>query len=205
MYPKLKVRSQDQDAKYGGGINPSLPGLKALNSLFHGDFSSPAKHESKPNSKKLEAEAPSPKNLGSITPLSASKYKNERGEEDIRPHIRASPIPRPRAVLSSPINDDMIGSNKAKRRTEERTSVLKPHQLVQKCNVTAKHSASGRPKSGHEVSKEATNKTEIHKPRQNVTLKHSAAERLRGVRETPEETDIRGNKGSVAMTIRVKE
>ncbi|KAL8142840.1 hypothetical protein V2J09_015872 [Rumex salicifolius] len=190
VYPKLKVRSQEQDVRYGGGINPSLPGLKALESLFHGDFSSPAKKESKkPTSKKLEEEEPTPCNLESITPLSASKDENDRGEEDIRPYIRASPIPRPRAVLSSPVNDGMIGS-KTKRRTDERTSLMKPRQSDQKCNVTIKSSVNGRPKSGNEASKEATNKSELHKPRQlgtkcNVTLKHPAAERHKNGREDP--------------------
>ncbi|KAJ6725819.1 hypothetical protein OIU79_004053 [Salix purpurea] len=50
-------------------------------------------------------------------------------EED-RPNIRASSIPRPRAVLSSPDNDAVIGNNYNKTKVA-RSSALKNSKVIQ--------------------------------------------------------------------------
>ncbi|KAJ6351435.1 hypothetical protein OIU78_007370 [Salix suchowensis] len=55
--------------------------------------------------------------------------KNNFTEED-RPNIRASSIPRPRAVLSSPDNDAVIGNNYNKTKVA-RSSALKNSKVIQ--------------------------------------------------------------------------
>ncbi|XP_060671236.1 uncharacterized protein LOC132803348 [Ziziphus jujuba] len=58
-----------------------------------------------------------------------AEKKNEKFEEDNQQNIGASSIPRPRAVLSSPNNDVVIG-NKNRVKTE-RPSVLKNRKTIQ--------------------------------------------------------------------------
>ncbi|XP_022937402.1 uncharacterized protein LOC111443687 isoform X3 [Cucurbita moschata] len=64
-----------------------------------------------------------------------------------RVNTRASSIPMPRAVLSSPENDLMIG--KKNRKTTEKPSVLKNHNSVQsrhsQCKTVARHSGNENP------------------------------------------------------------
>ncbi|KAF6144466.1 hypothetical protein GIB67_024693 [Kingdonia uniflora] len=62
--------------------------------------------------------------------LLAVATKNVKELEDERPNIRASSVPPPRAVLSSPDNDGLIGNKKAL--FKDRSSVLKRHSLGEK-------------------------------------------------------------------------
>ncbi|KAH7522001.1 hypothetical protein FEM48_Zijuj07G0091600 [Ziziphus jujuba var. spinosa] len=61
--------------------------------------------------------------------LAEAEKKNEKFEEDNQQNIGASSIPRPRAVVSSPNNDVVIG-NKNRVKTE-RPSVLKNRKTIQ--------------------------------------------------------------------------
>ncbi|PQQ16253.1 uncharacterized protein Pyn_00829 [Prunus yedoensis var. nudiflora] len=68
------------------------------------------------------------------------EMKDSKMEELSKQNIRASSIPRPRAVLSSPENDMVIGNKN--RIKAERPSALKNHNLVKKptlcvpCHIT---------------------------------------------------------------------
>ncbi|XP_057249700.1 uncharacterized protein LOC104884189 isoform X2 [Beta vulgaris subsp. vulgaris] len=68
----------------------------------------------------------------SITPppsMPKSEKKSESEENGTKPQIRASSIPRPRAVISSPDNDQILGS-KIKLRSQ-RPLTSKNHHLTQ--------------------------------------------------------------------------
>lgn len=135
------MRDQDQDDRHK---RSSLPSLRAFDSLSIHDSCYPVKD--------YEDDTPSPilripktcvpKIAMPIISISKGEEKNikEIDEEDDRLNIRASPIPRPRAVLSSPDNDGVIGSkNKAKA---EGPSPLRNHNLVQnrqrQCKVNSR-------------------------------------------------------------------
>uniref|UniRef100_A0A803LS46 Uncharacterized protein n=1 Tax=Chenopodium quinoa TaxID=63459 RepID=A0A803LS46_CHEQI len=72
----------------------------------------------------------------------AAAKKSDTEEDDIKPHIRASSIPRPRAVISSPDNDQILGSKYQKRSQSRQlegkctrmshTSALKNYNLPQR-------------------------------------------------------------------------
>ncbi|PON44370.1 hypothetical protein PanWU01x14_267590 [Parasponia andersonii] len=58
-----------------------------------------------------------------------SKVENKRHlVKDSKPNVRASSVPRPRAVLSSPDNDGMIGSRN--KLVDKRGSALKEKKVV---------------------------------------------------------------------------
>ncbi|XVF28524.1 hypothetical protein REPUB_Repub15cG0037000 [Reevesia pubescens] len=69
-------------------------------------------------------------------PEVAEKNKKKTDEED-RPNIRVSSTPRPRAVISSPDNDAVIG-NKNRIKGENRTA-LKNHNMAQNRQTTRSH------------------------------------------------------------------
>ncbi|XVF38537.1 hypothetical protein REPUB_Repub20aG0110500 [Reevesia pubescens] len=69
-------------------------------------------------------------------PEEAEKKKKNIDEED-RPNIRVSSTPRPRAVISSPDNDAVIG-NKNRIKGEHRAA-LKNHNMVQNRHTTRSH------------------------------------------------------------------
>ncbi|XP_077229743.1 uncharacterized protein LOC143862559 [Tasmannia lanceolata] len=94
---------------------------------------------------------------------------NNEVDEDIRPYIRASSVPRPRAVLSSPDNDDMIGSmNKLSTR---RQTVLKNHNSSQNTHVQGKvkNIRADRPLNTRRVSKEVDDKGHPHPQEKHTT------------------------------------
>ncbi|GAB4843661.1 hypothetical protein Ancab_013625 [Ancistrocladus abbreviatus] len=134
MYPKVKVRDvQDQDDSQQKKQGRSLQKLKAFDTLSIRAFSSAVKEH------KLISPASVVKVPTSVTPSSdtrgSGKVKKET-EADDKPRIRASSAPRPRAVLSSPDNDEMIGSRMKSRR--ERPSALKDHDQIQSRNAKCK-------------------------------------------------------------------
>ncbi|THG19758.1 hypothetical protein TEA_008312 [Camellia sinensis var. sinensis] len=116
-------------------------------------------------------------------PKGEGKSSNKKkAMEDSRPNIRSSPIPRPRAVLSSPVNDGVIGGrNKAKI---EVLSGLKDHNLRQtrhtQCKVIPRRSTVETPITTKRESKEAADgKTDLEQkkgsakanPRQRADLR----------------------------------
>ncbi|KAK3187685.1 hypothetical protein Dsin_027246 [Dipteronia sinensis] len=70
-----------------------------------------------------------------ITPTISSCKESEKIDENDKPNVRATPILRPRAVLSSPDNDAVIGN---KNRTKaERPAALKNRNSVQNRHLNA--------------------------------------------------------------------
>ncbi|KAL5996873.1 hypothetical protein ACLOJK_007796 [Asimina triloba] len=127
-----------------------------MNRNEHGDDSTP--------------QARIPKSYVPITPMPSiavckgPQHKEKNVKEidlDHRTNIRASPIPRPRAVLSSPDNDGMIGNrNKLLR---ERQSVLKtrnsgPGTVAQGKTILKKDSPTATPTK--RIPKESDGKTQ---------------------------------------------
>ncbi|KAK1266557.1 hypothetical protein QJS04_geneDACA000083 [Acorus gramineus] len=134
MYPKVKVRTEDEPIVVKQDT-PSPPickfgslSIEECYSLFVAiasgvdefqDYSSPA---SATPSDTLPPRIPKPT-------FSGSKVKNNQEKnEDSRTNIRASSAPRPRAVISSPDNDGMIGSQNEK--SSARRTIVRAHTPV---------------------------------------------------------------------------
>lgn len=135
MYPKVKVREdKEYDDQYDLETR-SLQSLKGLQSLCLDDFSSP---DDSPKSvvrvpwldSSMSAPSASAKQGHSASTNKGAIISSEKNAlEEKTTNIRASPILRPRAVLSSPDNDGMI-TNKNRRR-EELHSTLKTQNRCQ--------------------------------------------------------------------------
>ncbi|XP_071940668.1 uncharacterized protein [Coffea arabica] len=112
MYPKVKVREQeDYDDQYEFETR-SLQSLKTPECFSLNDFSSP---DNSPTSVVRVPRFDSSTSVSSLVIKGAISNRKQKLLEENKTNIRASPIPRPRAVLSSPDNDQMIGSkNKPK-------------------------------------------------------------------------------------------
>ncbi|XWS13917.1 hypothetical protein CRYUN_Cryun36dG0079900 [Craigia yunnanensis] len=142
MYPRVKVEEQDQDDQHAMEdykISSVLSlkdvlSLSMLDSYFpvkrHQDVS-PMRTARIPKSYVPEVEKPS-----DSAPEEAEKNKTKIDEE-ARPNIRVSSTPRPRAVISSPDNDAVIG-NKNRIKGEYRTA-LKNNNMVQNRHTTRSH------------------------------------------------------------------
>ncbi|XP_021899584.1 uncharacterized protein LOC110815919 [Carica papaya] len=109
MYPKVKVRSQDTDDQRSGDDQ-----IRNY-SLFLNDFQSFSIYDSSSSVKEHQdvsqpLVARMPKNYvpDIIRPTTSdqkgAEKNNEKSYDDNKSNIRASPVPRPRAVLSSPGN-----------------------------------------------------------------------------------------------------
>ncbi|XP_039063680.1 uncharacterized protein LOC120208463 isoform X2 [Hibiscus syriacus] len=145
MFPRVKVKEQDQDDQHvvkDYKINSVLSlkdvlFLSMLDSCFlvkrHEDVSQMSTARI-PKSYLPEVE----KHSDSSSEGSANgKIKAETEEEEARPNIRVSSTPRPRAVISSPDNDAVIGyKNKIEGR--QRTG-LKNHNTVQNLHMAQTH------------------------------------------------------------------
>ncbi|GMN53321.1 hypothetical protein TIFTF001_022458 [Ficus carica] len=172
VYPKVKVRRQQQDQD----DHHDFP-----------DFSSPEEHEDDtlvPSIAKVPKSyipniAVSPSNdmpkvvsMPKISVLKEAEQDNrEADDEDGKQHRRACSIPRPRAVLSSPDNDMVIGNRN--RSKTERSSVLKNRKL---------------PQNKHAQCKVIPNTTE-----DSVKTKKSKEDRDQN------ESNLKGSKGSVTV------
>ncbi|XP_022937426.1 uncharacterized protein LOC111443687 isoform X7 [Cucurbita moschata] len=145
IYPKVKVRDEnelDDHPAVNEQKRSYLLSLKDLESLFLEDSSSSSgkEHRVSPSSTAKVPKVYSPNVVKPSTSESQDKRCN-------RVNTRASSIPMPRAVLSSPENDLMIG--KKNRKTTEKPSVLKNHNSVQsrhsQCKTVARHSGNENP------------------------------------------------------------
>ncbi|CAK9139557.1 unnamed protein product [Ilex paraguariensis] len=144
MYPKVKVRDQEEDDQFG--YESSLQSSKGFESLSIHEFPSPAwECEDPPSIVRISGSNISNSAMPTV-PASKGKSNNKKVVGDNKPNIRASSVPRPRAVLSSPDNDGVIGS---KNRTREVLSGLKNHNLCQhrhtQCKVTPRPIVFGSP------------------------------------------------------------
>ncbi|CAA2957006.1 Hypothetical predicted protein, partial [Olea europaea subsp. europaea] len=114
-YPRVKVRKQVEEDDQYTYEKISLQSVKAFEWLSLNDFSS--SDESPPSIVRVP---------GSNVPKSPiSTFNTSKGEENNKTktvsaekwkNVRASSVPRPRAVLSSPDNDGIIGSKTKTRR-----------------------------------------------------------------------------------------
>ncbi|KAI3459554.1 hypothetical protein Pfo_016217, partial [Paulownia fortunei] len=155
-YPKVKVREQIEEADQYDYEKSSLQSLKAFEWLSLDHFSS---SDESPRSVVRIRGSYVPK---SPTPsFQASKEETNKkkriGMGENRKNVRATSAPRPRAVLSSPDNDGIIGSKTQTRR--ELLSALKNHNSCQnrhtKCKVFPRsEGAEVAPTQGH--NKEST-------------------------------------------------
>ncbi|TYH27219.1 hypothetical protein ES288_A02G052000v1 [Gossypium darwinii] len=141
MYPRVKVKEQDQDDQQV--IKDSVLSLKdvlflsMLDSYFpgkkHEDDVSPIPTARIPKS----YHAPEVDKHSDSTSEEAEQNKTKAEEEETRPNIRVSSTPRPRAVISSPDNDALI-RNKNKIKGRQRTA-SKNHNTVQNRHTTRTH------------------------------------------------------------------
>ncbi|XP_022974540.1 uncharacterized protein LOC111473205 isoform X5 [Cucurbita maxima] len=145
IYPKVKVREENELDDHPAANEQKrsyLLSLKDLESLFLEDLSSSSgkEHRVSPSSTAKVPKVYSPNVVKPSTSESQDKRCN-------KVNTRASSIPMPRAVLSSPENDLMIG--KKNRKTTEKPSVLKNHNSVQsrhsQCKTVARHSVNENP------------------------------------------------------------
>ncbi|KAJ6898486.1 hypothetical protein NC652_025108 [Populus alba x Populus x berolinensis] len=112
VYPKVKVRTDGRDDQHAHDWS-SLLSLKDIQFLCLQDSCVPVKgHQDV--SPPIVARIPKSYVPNVIMPkvsVSEEAGKKSNSTEEDRLNIRASSIPRPRAVLSSPDNDAVIGSN----------------------------------------------------------------------------------------------
>ncbi|XP_038895110.1 uncharacterized protein LOC120083415 isoform X2 [Benincasa hispida] len=163
-YPRVKVREEkyldDHPAVYEQKRSYLLS-LKDLESLLLQDSSnSPGKeHHVSPSPSAKIPKAYIPNEIKPSTSESQER-RCQMVDEDNKANIRASSIPMPRAIISSPENDLMIG--KKNRKTTEKPSVLKNHNSVQsrhsQCKIIASHSANENPISSRRSKETADSK-----------------------------------------------
>lgn len=135
MYPKVKVREEARDDEdvYGRSF------YQALDSLSLHSYPSPAVKEHKDESPPVVVRIPKSYVSKSDMPLApvskgSAKSINRNVIEEEKQNIRASSVPRPRAVLSSPDNDGIVRSKNKTR--AELLSGLKNHNSCQKSKPT---------------------------------------------------------------------
>lgn len=138
MYPKVKVRGEAQDIDED---DYATRFYKALDALSLHNFPSPPVKELEDNS--LPSVVRIPKSYVSkpvmpMAPVSKGSAKsiNRKIVEEEKQNIRASSVPRPRAVLSSPDNDGILGSKEKSK--QEISSGLKNHNQRQNRHVRCK-------------------------------------------------------------------
>lgn len=180
MYPRVKVRATEvDDDDYGCSVIP----LQDFNSLSIRDYSPEKEHKYLSVAKVPRSYFPR-----SITPPAlpkAARNSNKQAENNGKQHIRASSIPRPRAVISSPDNDQILG-NRIKMRLE-RPSAMRNQNTARRCI----HLAQSKP-SDH---RSPPSTTTLRKPNSKAAVESKV---------TTQKTDIanKGNNGS-AVDIRV--
>ncbi|PIN05001.1 hypothetical protein CDL12_22461 [Handroanthus impetiginosus] len=114
MYPKVKVRVQREEADQYAYEKNSLESLKAFEwlSLHHVSSSDESPQPVVRVPRSYAPKSPTPSFLASKEETNKKKAVVEENQKN----ISASSAPRPRAVLSSPDNDEIIGSKAQARR-----------------------------------------------------------------------------------------
>ncbi|KAK6254690.1 hypothetical protein SCA6_015995 [Theobroma cacao] len=142
MYPRVKVKEQGQDDQYAMHDYKisSVLSLKDVLFLSMLDSYFPVKtpQDVSPIAKARipESYVPEVEKPSDSAPAESEKNNKATDEED-RPNIRVSLTPRPRAVISSPENDAVIGHNN--RIKGEHCAALKNHLTVQNRHTTRSH------------------------------------------------------------------
>ncbi|KAG8658517.1 hypothetical protein MANES_03G158800v8 [Manihot esculenta] len=190
VYPKVKVRTQgqgDQRAEHHHNWN-SLLSFKDIQFLLLQDSCFPVK-EYRDVFAPLTARIPEtyvPKVLPPTLIESASEEldKKSNSDEEDRPNIRASAVPRPRAVVSSPV----IGNKN--RVKAVRPSALMNHHSVQsrhaQCKVAPSQAVDGSPLNTWKPKDTVDNNlkgkklsaTEISSQRRNITNNKPSSARI---------------------------
>ncbi|KNA05518.1 hypothetical protein SOVF_189590, partial [Spinacia oleracea] len=124
-YPRVKVRTLEEDDEYDRSRSP----LQGFNSLSIGVSTSPVKQSSSTLSVAKVPRSYIPRSITPPPSLSKHTKKAESEDNGIKPHIRASSIPRPRAVISSPDNDQILG---CKNEMRFQRPAMKTHVLGQR-------------------------------------------------------------------------
>ncbi|XP_047318061.1 uncharacterized protein LOC124921444 [Impatiens glandulifera] len=124
-YPRVKVRSQDDDDDDDRSRRLYLDSLMGIQSTCLDDLDSLVSVNEEESPPSIVVRIPSSyipkKNISStpsskILPLPVKRNNSsQKKSEECKQNIRASSVPRPRAVLSSPDNDAMIGSTTKSR------------------------------------------------------------------------------------------
>ncbi|KAL2923006.1 ABC transporter G family member 53 [Bienertia sinuspersici] len=135
-------------------------------------------------------------NHGTIVHLAAVK-KSESEPEDTKPHIRASSIPRPRAVVSSPDNDQLFGNQKLK--LQRPSSASKRHNLLQSRQLEGRYTQMSTTSKKHLLAQ--SKQSEGHCTRTNATASKKPL-RNNKYEETAHKSDVKAKKGS-AVDVRV--
>ncbi|KAK1362627.1 hypothetical protein POM88_047101 [Heracleum sosnowskyi] len=138
MYPKVKVRDEAQDVDED---DYATRFYKALDALSLQNFPSPPVKELEDNSLPSVVRIPKSYVSKPIMPLApvskgSAKSINRKIVEEEKQNIRASSVPRPRAVLSSPDNDGLLKSKQKSR--QEISSGLKNHNQRQNRHAQCK-------------------------------------------------------------------
>ncbi|XP_068663887.1 uncharacterized protein [Aristolochia californica] len=186
MYPKVKVREEVEPVAAAEEVRSAL-GLKAFESLSLDNPSGPDNSPQSlpripesyvPNMPKLSVAVKkgnkSKDFIRNRSPPSLLKEKNNKSEhdDDNPSNIRASSVPRPRAVLSSPDNDGVIGSRNRLARAKQTT--LKTGGLSQK---TLALGQTGKPRSRKMESPMSTGRVLTDADNKNYKTKPTSTER----------------------------
>ncbi|XP_038724272.1 uncharacterized protein LOC120015791 isoform X1 [Tripterygium wilfordii] len=187
MYPKVKVREGDDrrtalhDHEWACVLS-----LKDIQSLSLHESCSPVRQRLKVSSP-LVAKISKPHVPDDVMPIvSISRAKEEKSddgkvEDEERSNIRVSQIPRPRAVLSSPDNDAVIGHRN--RVKAERDPVSKSRHLASNrhgvCKVISSNANNESPVNAKKENNAAGDKSEVKGKKGSAT---SVASQRRNVR-----------------------
>ncbi|KAJ6897604.1 hypothetical protein NC652_024411 [Populus alba x Populus x berolinensis] len=164
MYPKVKVRTDGRDDQHAHDWS-SLLSLKDIQFLCLQDPCVPVKgHQDV--SPPIVAKIPKSYVPNVIMPkvsVSEEAEKKSNSTEEDRLNIRASSIPRPRAVLSSPDNDAVIGSNnwtKVARPTASKNNKLMESRH-EPCKVVPGQITDASPSNTRKSKNTSDNKSEL--------------------------------------------
>nr|TKR83837.1 uncharacterized protein D5086_0000266080 [Populus alba] len=164
LYPKVKVRTDGQGDQPAHSWS-SLLSLKDIQFLCLQDPCFPVKghqDDSPPPIARIPKSYVPSVIMPKVSVSEGTEKKNIFNEED-KPNIRASSIPRPRAVLSSPDNDAVIGNNNKTR--VARPSALKNNKVIQnrheQCKVVPCRITDASPTNTRKSKSTPGNKSEV--------------------------------------------
>ncbi|OAY67329.1 hypothetical protein ACMD2_00404 [Ananas comosus] len=154
MYPRVKAAREKEDPKANEDTTEFL--LRLVDSLSekgHSFSRTPPSYGRYSENHPPTADA---KSLRSLSKNSPKEKHTKKSGEDIRTNFRATFVSRPRAVLSSPENDELIGHQN--RLMEERDALSKKQSMNQQQHI------HGHDQLSHKAARVAKNSTERQKP-----------------------------------------
>ncbi|WCJ24122.1 hypothetical protein M5689_006105 [Euphorbia peplus] len=202
MYPKVKVRTEAESDEHDLHEHnwSSLLSLKDISFLLKQDSRFPAK-KYRDLSPPCIARVPKSYVPNIILPTyvvspsesasEGSDKKSNISDEEDRPNIRASSVPRPRAVLSSPVNDAVIGNR-------NRVKALRPSVLKNQNGVQSRHTPG---KTVRDQAVDDKNSPSLRKPNDTTDTKIDLRVK-KGSETCDAKIDVRVKKGSTTTTPR---